>query len=59
MSHKLPEKGPKIAHINTCSIRKKLTEVADVLLLKNVHKLSHLDSTLEDTSLMIHGYNIF
>ena len=63
MSHKLPKKGLKIAHINICSIRNKLTEVADVLLLNNLHILAvsetHLDSTFEDTSLMIHGYNIF
>lgn len=63
MSHKLPKKGLKIAHINICSIRNKLTEVADLLYLNNLHILAvsetHLDSTFEDTSLMVQGYNIF
>ena len=63
MLHKLPKKGLKMAHINICSIRNKLNEVGDLLLLNNLHILAvsetHLDSTFEDTSVMIDGYNIY
>lgn len=56
----LPKKGLKIANINICSLRNKLTEI---LLSDNVHILAvsetHLDSTFEDAALMIQGYSIF
>ncbi len=52
-----------MAHTNIRSIRNNLTEVEDILLSNNLHILAvsetHLDSTLEDTSLIIHGFNIF
>lgn len=45
-----------------CSIRNKLTEVADILLGNALHILAlsetHLDCTFEDSSLMISGYNV-
>ena len=63
MSFELPRKGLRIAHINICSIRNKLTEISHILFSKSLHILAvsetHLDSTFEDASLMIHGYNIF
>lgn len=63
MSDKLPKKGLRMAHLNICSIRNKLTEVADVLMVNNLHILAvsetHLDDSFEDSSLMISGYNIF
>lgn len=59
----LPKKGLKIANINICSLRNKLTEITEILLSDNVHILAvsetHLDSTFEDAALMIQGYSIF
>ena len=50
-----------MAHINICSIRNKLNEVENIILSNNFHILAmsetHLDSTFEDTSLMIEGFN--
>ena len=52
-----------MAHINICSIRNKLNEVENIILSNNFHILAvsetHLDSTFEDTSLMIEGFNIY
>lgn len=63
MSHKLPKKGLRIAQTNRCSIRNKVIEVAEILSSDNFHILplseTHLDSTFDDTSLAIQGYNIF
>lgn len=63
MSHKLPKKGLKMAHLNICSIRNKLDEVENIILSNNFHILAvsetHLDSTFDDTSLMIEGFNIY
>ncbi len=63
MSCKLPKKGLRIAHINICSIRNKLTEIENILSSNNLHILAvsetHLDSTFEDASMMIQGYNVF
>lgn len=59
---KLPKKGLKIAHINICSIRNKITEVTEILMTDQLHILAisetHLDSTFEDSVLNIQGYNI-
>ena len=50
-------------YINICSIRNKLNEVENIILSNNFHILAvsetHLDSTFEDTSLMIEGFNIY
>lgn len=63
MSHKLPKKGLRMAHINRCSIRNKLNEVENIILSNNFHTLAlsetHLDSMFDDTSLMIEGYDIY
>lgn len=63
MFDKLPKKGLRIAHLNICSIRKKLTEVGDILLSNALHILTlsetHLDDTFEDSSLMISGYDVY
>ena len=63
MFDKLPKKGLRIAHLNICSIRNKLTEVGDMLLSNALHILAlsetHLDDTFEDSSLMISGYNVY
>jgi len=63
MLHKLPKKGLKIAHINICSLRNKLTDLTDILQLNNLHILAvsetHVDSTIDDATLRIDGYSIF
>ena len=63
MKHsKMPRKGLKIAHINICSIRNKLTEISEILMFNQLHILAvsetHLDSTFDDASLNIQGYCI-
>lgn len=63
MLHNLPKKGLKIAHINICSLRNKLSELTDILQPNNLHILgvseTHVDSTFDDATLMIDGYSIF
>lgn len=51
MSHKLPKKGLKMAHINICSIRNKLDEVENIIL-SNIFQFlavseTHLDSSFD------------
>ena len=59
---KLPSKGFELAHINICSLRNKIIEVAE-LLSPGIHLLAvsetHLDETFNDEVLGIQGYNIF
>ena len=58
----LPRKGLKLAHINICSLRNKITEVGELLSL-GIHLLAisetHLDDTFNDEVLGVQGYNIF
>lgn len=59
---KLPKKGLKIAHINICSLRNKITDITEILMSNQLHILAisetHLDSTFEDSALNIQGYKI-
>ena len=60
--HKLTKRGLRIGHINN-SIRTKINEIAEILFSNNFQILAiletHLDLIVEDTALMIQGYNIF
>ena len=53
----------KTAHINICSLRNKVHEVNNFLVTDDIHILTisetHLDNTLDDTVVAIHGYNIY
>ena len=39
-SIKLPKKGLKVAHINICSLRNKLTDITNILSQGNIHILA-------------------
>jgi hypothetical protein len=52
----------EIAHVNICSLRKKVHEINHLLVTDDIHILSisetHLDNSFDDTVEAIHGYNI-
>lgn len=61
-SFKLHKKGLKVAHINICSLRNKLIDIANILSQGNIYILvkveTHLDSTFDSLAVSIHGYNV-
>jgi len=62
MLNKLPSKGFKLAHINICSLRNKVSEIEEILSC-GIHLLAisetHLDDTFNDAAVDIDGYRIF
>lgn len=48
ISLNLPGEGVKLAHINICSLRNKITEVYEVLSLR-IHLLAISETHLDDT----------
>ena len=58
----LPRKGLRIAHINICSLRNKMIDIAHTLS-EGVHVLAltetHLDDTINDSVISVNGYTIF
>ena len=60
---KHPRKVVNIAHINICSLRNKVDEINNLLVTDDIHNLTisetHLDNTVDDTMVAIHGYNIY
>ena len=63
MSIRLPKKGLRIAHLNICSLRNKIHELATILVTNNIHVMAitetHLDENIQDSEVIIQGYNIF
>lgn len=63
MSFKLPKRGLRFAHLNICSLKNKVQELSSILHENNIHIMAisetHLDGTIDDTEVSIHGYNIF
>ncbi len=53
----LPKKGLRMEHINICSPRNKVTDIAEVLS-EGVHVLAlsetHLDDTINDSVVSVH-----
>lgn len=60
---RLPKKGLRVAHLNICSLRNKVTELATILLDNDVHVMAitetHLYEEILNSELAIQGYNIF
>ncbi len=58
----LPRNGLRMAHINICSLRNKITDIAEILS-DGVHILAlsetHLDDTINDSVISVLGYTIF
>ena len=65
MSHtiNLPKEGLLLAHLNVCSLRNKVHELCSLVESNNIHILAisetHLESSLDDSEVAIHGYNLF
>lgn len=63
MTHNSSNNKIKIAHINICSIRNKICELENIITLNKFHVLAisetHLDSTFDDSSVALIGYNLF
>ena len=59
----LPKKSLKIAQLNICSLRNKVHEITDLLVLNSINILAisetHLDDTFEDEAVGIQGYNLY
>lgn len=55
-------KGLIFAHLNICSLRNKVDEINQICLTNGVHILAlsetHLDESVDDSSLTIGGYNL-
>ncbi len=59
----LPKIYVKFAHLNICSLRNKVHEVADLLLSNTINIVAlsetHLDETFDDNAVSISGYNLY
>ena len=59
----LPKTSLKIAQLNICSLRNKVHDITDVLVLNSINILAisetHLDDIFEDEALGIQGYNLY
>lgn len=59
----LPKKSLKVAHLNICSLRNKVNDVQDFIVLNSVHILAisetHLDHTFSDSFVAIPGFNVY
>ena len=54
---KLPNKGLVIAHVNICSIRNKIHDLNNLVLVNSIHILAvsetHLDSFIQNSELAV------
>lgn len=59
----LPKKGLKVAHLNICSLRNKITDIEELLTSNSVHILAisetHLDETFSNAAMSISGFNMY
>lgn len=59
----LSQKGLRLGHLNICSLRNKVVDVAEILTEYKLHMLAisetHLNSAINSDVLKIEGYNLF